>query len=134
MGVQGEGSGSQMGMERQGLGKNMESLGFPRGLRGLGRAMGCREGMPSLRVVGRILGRGPGSGVGARGVRGRAWNWVIGKESWEGHRVQGRNSESKGRASGLRKRHRVRDRRTQNQGKDTGLGEGLGSQGAPQNP
>ena len=34
MGVQGEGSGSQMGMERQGLGKNMESLGFPRGLRG----------------------------------------------------------------------------------------------------
>ena len=33
-GVQGEGSGSQMRMERQGLGKNMESPGFPRGLRG----------------------------------------------------------------------------------------------------
>ena len=90
--------------------------------------------MPSLREGTRVLVRGAESRGGAHWVRGRAWNWVIGKESWEGHRVQGRNSESKGRASGLGKRHRVRDRRTQNPGKDAGLGEGLGSQGATQNP
>ena len=90
--------------------------------------------MPILREGARVLGRGAGSGGGVRGVRGRAWNWVIGKESGEGHQVQGRNSESKGRASGLGKRHGVREWRTQNLEKDAGLGEGLESQGATQNP
>ena len=35
-GIQGEGSGSQIRMEPQGLGKNMESWGFLRGLWGSG--------------------------------------------------------------------------------------------------
>ena len=90
--------------------------------------------MPSLREGARVLGGGAGSGGGAGGVRVGAWNWVIGKESGEGYWIQARNSESRGRASGLGKRHGVRDRRTQNPGKDAGLGEGLGSQGATQNP
>ena len=90
--------------------------------------------MTSLREGTRVLGRGAGSGGGAGRVRVGAWNWVFGKESGEGYRVRGRNSESKGRASVLEKRHVVRDGRTQNPGKDAELREGLGSQGATQNP
>ena len=41
-GIQGEGSGSQIRMEPQGLGKNMESWGFPRGLRGSGEGNGVQ--------------------------------------------------------------------------------------------
>ena len=57
-GVQGEGSGLQMRMERQGLVKNMESLGFTRGLRGSGEGNGVQGRIPSLREGTRVLGRG----------------------------------------------------------------------------
>ena len=53
--------------------------------------------MPSLREGTRVLGRGMGSRGRAHGVRGGAWDWVVGKESGERHRVQGRNLETRER-------------------------------------
>ena len=116
------------------LGRTWSPGDFPEDSGGPRRATGCREGMPSLREGARVLRRGTGSRGGTRRVRGRAWNWVVGKESGEGHQVQGRNSKYKGMASRLGKKHGVRDGGTQSTGKDAGLGEGLGSRGATQNP
>ena len=116
------------------LGRTWSPGDFPVDSGAPGRATGCREGMSSLREGARVLRKGAGSRGGTRGVRGGAWNWVVGKQSGEGHQGQGRNSKYKGMASRLGKKHGVRDGGTQSTGKDAGLGEGLGSRGATQNP
>ena len=53
--------------------------------------------MPSLREGARVLRSGTGSKGGVHGVRGGAWDWVVGKESGERRRVQGRNLETRER-------------------------------------
>ena len=96
----GGGSGERAQDHRSGwshrvLGRTWSPWDFPEDSGGLGRATGCREGISSLREGAKVLGRDSGSGGGAHGVRGRAWNWVIGKESGEGHWVQERNLETR---------------------------------------
>ena len=73
-----------------------------------------------------------------RGLQGsREVNGVQGMDAELkiGHKGLGKEFRNKGRASTLmRKKHEVRDGSTQSTGRDAGLGEGLGSWGATQNP